>query len=365
MDAFLAAYMADLRDGRAQPLDAYRKRFPGHEAAIEAAWRECHDDAAPPPERGVPFESIGAYEIIRELGRGGQGVVYLARDTRLRRDVALKVFPRSASSPLVAMRMRREADALSRIDDRGICSIYEFGETAREAFIAMRYVRGTTLADEIRELARTPAEATPPARSRIRRVLRVVEEVARRHPQGARARHRPPRSEAREPHDRLGGPSGRAGLRARARRRVRRPDADADRGRPRHARIHGARADLRPRRRGGRAVRRIRARGLPLRVPDAAAPVRRAHARRAHAIGSSRRSRPIRDASTATSRATSPRSSRSRWRRILAAGTPPRSTSPKTSAAPRRRADPRAPSRRVRAGDSDTCGAARSSPRSA
>jgi tetratricopeptide (TPR) repeat protein len=181
MDVFLEAYLRDLRAGRAAPLAEYLERFRGHEAAVEAAWRECHGEGAGPAagDLSPSSENIGSYEIVRELGRGGQGVVYLARDTRLRREVALKVFPRGVASPLTALRMRREAEALSRIDDRGICSVYELGETAREAFIAMRYVRGRTLAEEIRLAVHEPSEATPAAKPRIRRVLRIFEEVAR------------------------------------------------------------------------------------------------------------------------------------------------------------------------------------------
>ena len=114
---------------------------------------------------------------MRELGRGGQAVVYLARDRRLSREVALKVFPRSSTSPEMVARLRREAAALARLDDRGICSVYEFGEARRESWIAMRYVAGQTLAEEIRA-ARGPADSGG-FRTRGKRMLRLVEEVAR------------------------------------------------------------------------------------------------------------------------------------------------------------------------------------------
>lgn len=116
-----------------------------------------------------PGERFGPFEIVRELGRGGQGVVYLATDTRLGRAVALKVL--DAASPARLARFRREAEIASRLDHRGICSVLDVGEAAGRAYIAMRYVEGATLSRAEREDPRTPLGA--------RRAAAIVEDCAR------------------------------------------------------------------------------------------------------------------------------------------------------------------------------------------
>ena len=104
---------------------------------------------------GTPLERIGPYQPLREIGRGGQGFVYLAEDTRLHRVVALKVLKGfGALCEKVIQRFRREAEIASRLDHPGICGVYDAGVTAGIPYIAMRYVEGQTLADSIR-LART------------------------------------------------------------------------------------------------------------------------------------------------------------------------------------------------------------------
>ena len=104
-----------------------------------------------------PAERVGPYTIIRELGRGGQAVVYLAEDTRLGRKVALKVL--TGVGPLpddVLRRFRREAEVTSRLDHRGICPLYDAGQEGGIPYIAMRYVEGETLARKIAKAREGP-----------------------------------------------------------------------------------------------------------------------------------------------------------------------------------------------------------------
>ena len=99
--------------------------------------------------------SIEHYEIVRRLGAGGSGVVYLANDTLLERPVVLKVL---RAGPLTAEQTRstmlREARLASAIEHPNVCAIYEVGESGDEAFIAMQYVPGQSLD---RLIARGPA----------------------------------------------------------------------------------------------------------------------------------------------------------------------------------------------------------------
>jgi len=97
---------------------------------------------------------IGAYTILGVLGSGGMGVVYLARQERPRRTVALKLIRRGLASPSMLRRFEHEAEVLGRLQHPGIAQIYEAGvaESASggQPFIAMEFVRGRSLIDYAR-----------------------------------------------------------------------------------------------------------------------------------------------------------------------------------------------------------------------
>ena len=92
--------------------------------------------------------NLGHYEIIRQIGAGGMGKVYLATDTKLNRPVALKVLHQNLSSDNRAnRRLLREAQAAALLDHPHICQIFEISESDDGSFIVMQYVEGETLAD--------------------------------------------------------------------------------------------------------------------------------------------------------------------------------------------------------------------------
>ncbi len=130
--------------------------------------------AAAPPRRLEPGERLGAYEITGELGAGGMGSVYRARDTRLGRTVALKVVGESvAFDPASRERFTREARIVSSLAHPRICALYDVGrevpsghgpganEVRSEAvdFIVMEYVEGETLASRLRKGPLRPDQA--------------------------------------------------------------------------------------------------------------------------------------------------------------------------------------------------------------
>ena len=96
---------------------------------------------------------VGHYEVIEKLGGGGMGVVYKARDTRLKRVVALKFLPAQWSHHVEArQRFEHEAQAASALDHTNICTIHDIGETDDGLlFIAMAYYKGQTLKHRIKQ----------------------------------------------------------------------------------------------------------------------------------------------------------------------------------------------------------------------
>src|SRR5687768_15703052 len=121
----------------------------------------------------------GRYSLERELGRGGMGIVYLAREVRLDRPVALKLLPSTyAAQPSLRERFLREARTAARLSHPHIVPIHAVDEAGAFVFIVMAYVEGETLEDRIH--ARGPLPATESAR-----ILREVEwALAYAHAQG-------------------------------------------------------------------------------------------------------------------------------------------------------------------------------------
>ena len=94
---------------------------------------------------------LGPYEILAPVGAGGMGEVYRARDTRLGRDVAVKILSSHLSSdPDLKQRFEREARAVSSLTHPNVCCLYDIGSQDGTAFIVMEYLEGETLAVRLR-----------------------------------------------------------------------------------------------------------------------------------------------------------------------------------------------------------------------
>ncbi len=141
----------DREQGNERSLAEYQALFPGHEEEIAREYRELQaapaGGAAPLPR----LRTVGRFELLAELGRGGQGEVYLAEDRKLQRRVALKVLSLPPALRLDALeRFKIEAQLASRLSHPGICTIHEAGEADGLPYIAMQYVAGESL---VRKLA--------------------------------------------------------------------------------------------------------------------------------------------------------------------------------------------------------------------
>ena len=107
-------------------------------------------------------KTLAHYEITSKLGEGGMGVVYLAHDTSLNREVAIKLLPASLNQDETARkRFVREAQSAAALDHPYICSIHEVGEAEGKSFIVMEYLEGQTLRDRLAQGAIPLKEALP------------------------------------------------------------------------------------------------------------------------------------------------------------------------------------------------------------
>jgi TPR repeat protein/serine/threonine protein kinase len=129
-----------------------------------------HTSPLAPPQQPDEIGRLGRYRILRELGRGGMGIVYLAEDAHLRRRVAVKcLLPEVASRPGNRDRFEREAWATAKVEHENLIPIYDVGEDRGVPFLVMPLLRGETLGDRLRRVGRLP----------LHEVVRVGREMAR------------------------------------------------------------------------------------------------------------------------------------------------------------------------------------------
>jgi eukaryotic-like serine/threonine-protein kinase len=169
--------------GARPELAEYLRRFPRFDAEIRLLF-EVHQalegDSLPetdsvPRQRAVPAardgggDAVPGYEVLGEIGRGGMGVVYKARQVALKRLVALKmILAGQHAGPGEVARFRREAEAVARLQHPNIVQIYEVGEHDGRPYLALEYVDGGSLAQRLRE-----------APSAVREAAELVETLAR------------------------------------------------------------------------------------------------------------------------------------------------------------------------------------------
>jgi hypothetical protein len=146
--------------------DDLRRLLPAARALANLAGSvRSSDGTAPHARGGLPVEELGDFRLVREIGRGGMGVVYEAHQVSLGRRVALKVLPFAAVlDSRQLQRFKNEARAAATLDHPHIVSVYSVGEERGMHFYAMQLIDGQSLAEVIGEL-RVPEKSRPPARA--------------------------------------------------------------------------------------------------------------------------------------------------------------------------------------------------------
>ena len=119
----------------------------------KASLKQKLGETAPPQTAPTGIPNVQKrYEIVRELGRGGMGVVYLARDSVLEREVAYKVLPEGLrGNPNALKNFLREAKAAAQLNHPNIVTVYDAGESEHGFYMAMELVEGTTLKEILRQ----------------------------------------------------------------------------------------------------------------------------------------------------------------------------------------------------------------------
>src|SRR5262245_58030618 len=167
LDRLVEEFAARFRRGERPALKEYADRYPELAdeirelfpamAQVEQAKAICDDWDGAEAERAdataPPPTQVGDYRIVRELGRGGMGVVYEAEQVSLGRRVALKVLPSPAARDGTTLaRFRREARASARLHHTNIVPVFDVGQDGEIRYYAMQFIQGQSLDAVIREL---------------------------------------------------------------------------------------------------------------------------------------------------------------------------------------------------------------------
>ena len=172
IDVLAEEFLARHRNGESPAIDEYVEKHPALADEIRevfpallmmekvnpgsvdltSAVRRPPDMPQPPP-----LKQVGDYQIIREIARGGMGIVYEAEQQSLGRRVALKILPlRGGDDDVLLTRFHREARAAARLHHTNIVPVFEVGQHSNVWFYAMQFIRGQSLDQVFVELQRLP-----------------------------------------------------------------------------------------------------------------------------------------------------------------------------------------------------------------
>ena len=165
----------------ADRLNAMRSSRTQAEAPVSHPSYDATVSGGRPPAAGPPPvadpDMIGHYQKLGELGRGGMGVVFKARDTNLDRIIALKMLPANLKDhPQAVKNFLREAQSAAKLSHPHIVTIYELGEDRGNYFIAMEYIEGQTIKDILNDEKKMPLRAVLLVAGQVCRALEYAHE---------------------------------------------------------------------------------------------------------------------------------------------------------------------------------------------
>ncbi len=144
-------------NGAKPAFDDYLGAYPAYAPQLQDLWDADHLVQPPAAPTG---DRLGDYALLGEVGRGGQAVVYKARNIRLDRLVALKMIAaRVFTEPSELERFRREAQVLARFPHPNIVPIYDIGDHQGQPFLALEFLSGGSLAQQLGGVAQPPRQA--------------------------------------------------------------------------------------------------------------------------------------------------------------------------------------------------------------
>ncbi|QDV41373.1 Serine/threonine-protein kinase PrkC [Stieleria neptunia] len=173
------SYLADCRAGNACPIEPFVQRYPEWAdelrellptlALVEQVKLPEQDDATISSRSAAPSlsgKTLGDYQLVRELGQGGMGIVYEAEQISLGRRVAIKVLPPNAGfSAHQKLRFEREAKAAAKLHHTNIVPVFGVGEDDGISYYVMQFIRGQGLDEVLRELESLPDHPSASAQS--------------------------------------------------------------------------------------------------------------------------------------------------------------------------------------------------------
>ncbi len=168
IDDIADSFAARLEKGERPSIEEYKRNYPALAKQIDAVFPALvmlEDVEINPPSRELAIDdsipkTLGEYEIIREVGRGGMGIVFEAEHATMRRRVALKVLPKSsAEKPSYLNRFFTEARSAGQLHHTNIVPVFEFGEADGLHFYAMQFILGDNLDRVIEEIKHLQARS--------------------------------------------------------------------------------------------------------------------------------------------------------------------------------------------------------------
>ncbi|MGE3166987.1 MAG: protein kinase, partial [Planctomycetota bacterium] len=154
VDRIVDEWLGARRRGSAPEIEELIRAHPDHAKELRGVLPtivfldQARESSFPPAATGVPV-AFGDYRLLREVGRGGMGVVYEAEQLSLLRRVAVKVLASHHATDSSRERFHREAHAVARLEHPNIVPVYAIGETGGVPFMAMKFIEGRSLADVI------------------------------------------------------------------------------------------------------------------------------------------------------------------------------------------------------------------------